>query len=317
MNQLIEAINKYDLITVLGATAGGKTAFASHLSHLIAAEIISADSRQVYRKMNIGTGKDYNDYLVNNVQIPYHLIDIIEPGEKYNVYQYQKDFIKVYQDIKKRGKKAILCGGSGLYIESVLQDYQLISVPFNEEFHQELQNKSTEELTHLLESYKQLHNTSDTDDKNRLIRAIEIADFYLKNEGKSFDLGEMKHLVIGIKFDRNSRRKRISERLKQRLENGMIEEVRELIDAGVDPETLIYYGLEYKYLTLYIQGSISYDEMFHKLETAIHQFSKRQMTWFRRMEKNGTKIHWLDGYMTMNQKIERLNEILESKYQKI
>jgi tRNA dimethylallyltransferase len=313
MDQWIKSINNFDLITVLGATAGGKTAFASNLAHCINAEIISADSRQVYRRMNIGTGKDYQDYLVNNEQITCHLIDILEPGEKYNVYQYQKDFINIYKDISSRGKKAIFCGGSGLYIESVLKDYQLITVPFNEEFHKMHENTSMEDLSRLLESYKQLHNTSDTDDRNRLIRAIEIAEYYSKHPNTSAALGKMKHLILGIKFDRNSRRKRISERLKQRFDQGMIDEVKNLIDSGVDPETLIYYGLEYKYITNYIQGMISYDEMFSKLETAIHQFAKRQMTWFRRMERNGLKIHWLDGYMTQEQKITRVKEILEVK----
>ncbi len=313
MKDLIDAASSYDLITILGATAGGKTSFAANLAHSLQAEIISADSRQVYRNMNIGTGKDYEDYQINDERIPVHLIDILEPGEKYNVYQFQKDFIKVYKDIKSRKKKAILCGGSGLYIESVVKDYQLITVPENEEFHQKFEAKSIDELIPVLESYKQLHNVSDTSDKQRLIRAIEIAEYYSNNPDESTTPGKMKHLVLGIQFDRNSRRKRISERLKQRLENGMIEEVQGLIDSGVSQETLIYYGLEYKYITLYLQGKITYDEMFRQLETAIHQFSKRQMTWFRRMERNGTEINWLEGTMSILQKMETVYEILKKK----
>jgi len=313
MINFIESASSYDLITVLGATAAGKTAFAAHLANILQSEIISADSRQVYRRMNIGTGKDYEDYIVNGRQIPVHLIDIVEPGEKYNVYQYQKDFIKVYKSIIGIGKKAIFCGGSGLYIEAVLKDYQLITVPHNEELRWKIEPKTIDELIPILESYKQLHNISDTNDKERLIRAIEIADYYLNHPDKSEKLGKMKHLVLGVKFDRNSRRKRISERLKSRLTSGMIEEVQELINSGVSADTLIYYGLEYKFITTYLQNKISYDEMFKQLETAIHQFSKRQMTWFRRMERNGIEIHWLDGYMSMEQKIARVEEILRKK----
>ncbi len=312
MDELINLSAKYNLITVLGATAGGKTAFAAQLAYLLDAEVIGADSRQVYRRMDIGTGKDYKDYDVFGKKIPIHLIDIIEPGEKYNVYQYQKDFVKVYRDITGREKKAVLCGGSGLYIESVLKDYKLFEVPINEELRHQLKQKSLEELILQLESYKRLHNTTDIDDRERLIRAIEIAEFESDKKNEILDFPEMKHLVLGIKFDRNSRRKRISERLKLRLENGLIEEVKGLIDSGVDMDTLIYYGLEYKYITLYLQGKMSFEEMFKQLETAIHQFSKRQMTWFRRMERNGTEINWIDGYMSMDEKIDRVLKILRA-----
>lgn len=312
MDELINLSAKYNLITVLGATAGGKTAFAAQLAYLLDAEVIGADSRQVYRRMDIGTGKDYKDYDVFGKKIPIHLIDIIEPGEKYNVYQYQKDFVKVYRDITGREKKAVLCGGSGLYIESVLKDYKLFEVPINEELRHQLKQKSLEELILQLESYKRLHNTTDIDDRERLIRAIEIAEFESDKKNEINDFPEMKHLVLGIKFDRNSRRKRISERLKLRLENGLIEEVKGLIDSGVDMDTLIYYGLEYKYITLYLQGKMSFEEMFKQLETAIHQFSKRQMTWFRRMERNGTEINWIDGYMSMDEKIDRVLKILRA-----
>jgi tRNA dimethylallyltransferase len=312
MDELINLSAKYNLITVLGATAGGKTAFAAQLAYLLDAEVIGADSRQLYRRMDIGTGKDYKDYDVFGKKIPIHLIDIIEPGEKYNVYQYQKDFVKVYRDITGREKKAVLCGGSGLYIESVLKDYKLFEVPINEELRHQLKQKSLEELILQLESYKRLHNTTDIDDRERLIRAIEIAEFESDKKNEILDFPEMKHLVLGIKFDRNSRRKRISERLKLRLENGLIEEVKGLIDSGVDMDTLIYYGLEYKYITLYLQGKMSFEEMFKQLETAIHQFSKRQMTWFRRMERNGTEINWIDGYMSMDEKIDRVLKILRA-----
>ncbi len=300
-----------DLVTVLGHTAAGKTAFAAHLAHRLGGEIISADSRQVYRGMDIGTGKDLEDYFVDGIEVPAHLVDVVEPGYKYNVYEYQRDFIEVFKDIQSRGKRAILCGGSGMYLEAVIKDYKLISVPHNDELRQKLEEKSKEDLIPILEGYGDLHNNSDITEKKRLIRAIEIADHYAKKtEGKQ-DLPDINHLILGVKFDRDSRRRRISERLKQRLENGMIEEVQMLIDSGVGKETLIYYGLEYKFVTQYIEGQLSYNEMHRSLETAIHQFSKRQMTWFRRMERNGIKINWLDGYMSIEEKLKRVQNILE------
>jgi tRNA dimethylallyltransferase len=311
MDEIKKHADKYNLITVLGATAGGKTAFAAFLAYILSREVISADSRQVYRRMDIGTGKDFDDYIVNGEKIPVHLVDIAEPGSKYNVYQYQQDFVNVFKEVENRGKKAIMCGGSGMYIEAIIKDYDLISVPHNPILRESLEKQDHEQLITILESYKKLHNVSDISDKKRLIRAIEIAEHYSRNPELKSESPKLNHLVLGIKFDRDSRRKRISQRLKQRLESGMIEEVKSLIDSGIDIDTLIYYGLEYKFITLYLTDKLSYDEMFKNLETAIHQFSKRQMTWFRKMERDGIKIHWLDGYMSLEEKMERVNEILK------
>jgi tRNA dimethylallyltransferase len=310
MDEFIKHADTFNLITVLGATAGGKTSFAAYLANVLEREIISADSRQVYRRMDIGTGKDYSDYIVDGKEVPFHLIDIVEPGVKYNVYQYQRDFVKVFKEIEKKDKKAILCGGSGMYIEAIIKDYELIAVPHNQELREDLEEQEIEQLILKLEFYKKLHNISDISDKKRLIRAIEIADFYAKNPDSTSNSPKLAHLVLGIKFDRESRRRRISQRLKQRLESGMIEEVKSLMDSGIDSDTLIYYGLEYKFITLYLIGKMSYDEMFTNLETAIHQFSKRQMTWFRKMERDGIKIHWLDGYMSQEEKMQRVKTIV-------
>ena len=310
INKLKTLSEKFDLITVLGATAGGKTSFAANLAYLTNRDIIGADSRQVYKKMDIGTGKDLEDYIVNGKKINHHLIDIVEAGEKYNVYEYQKDFIKVYNNLKLKGNRAIMCGGSGMYLESVLNSYKLLKVTENIELRKELENKSLTELVKKLKSYGKVHNSSDLLDPERAIKAIEIADYYKNNPDISNDLHHINNLVLGVKFDRDSRRRRITNRLKQRLKEGMIEEVDALIKSGVSTDTLIYYGLEYKFITLHLLGQLSYNEMFTNLETAIHQFSKRQMTWFRRMEKKGTKIHWLDGYMNEDEKIERVLEIL-------
>lgn len=301
---------KYDLITVLGATAGGKTSFAAHLAYITGREIIGADSRQVYRRMDIGTGKDIEDYTVNGKKITAHLIDIAEPGYKYNVFEYQKDFIHIYNKLKSKGKQAIMCGGSGMYLEAVLNAYKLLKVPDNKALREQLSNKALAELGAILLSYGKIHNTSDILDQQRLIKAIEIAEFYKQNPHSKTGLENINSLVLGVKFDRDSRRRRITERLKARLDEGMIDEVKKLLEEGVDAETLIYYGLEYKFITQYLLGEMSYNEMFTKLETAIHQFSKRQMTWFRRMEKNGAKIYWLDGYMGIEEKLKRVEEIL-------
>ena len=283
----------YDLITVLGPTASGKTKFAVKLAQLIAAEIISADSRQVYRRMDLGTGKDLSDYQIDGTPIPYHLIDICEPGTKYNLFEYQRDFLEAYTDIKSRGKNVIVCGGTGLYLESVLKSYRLSPVPQNPELREKLKDKSLEELTELLRSYKSLHNTTDVDTAQRAIRAIEIEDYYKHTPLDERPFPELKSLTLGISVDRELRRARISHRLKQRLDEGMIEEVRKLLAEGIPADDLIYYGLEYKYLTLHATGELSYEEMYRQLEIAIHQFAKRQMTWFRGMEKRGTPIHWL------------------------
>ena len=307
-------MKKYDLVAILGPTASGKTTLAAHLAARLDTEVISADSRQVYRRMDLGTGKDLADYQVNGQQIPYHLIDIAEPGTKYNVYQYQQDFLKAYEDIRSRGKLPIVCGGSGLYIESVLRGYRLLDVPENKELRKQLESKSLAELTEILKTYKTLHNTTDVDTAKRAIRAIEIEEYYARIEHGEIDLEidfpKLHSLVIGVSIDRELRREKITRRLKQRLEEGMVEEVRKLLAEGIPAEDLIYYGLEYKYLTLYAIGKLTYDEMFSQLEIAIHQFAKRQMTWFRGMERRGVTIHWVDATLPMNDKIEQIMKLL-------
>lgn len=282
-----------DFITILGPTASGKTGVAVKLATEIDAEIISADSRQVYRRMDLGTGKDLEDYCIQGKNIPYHLIDIAEPGTKYNVYEYQKDFLQAYNDIRSRGKKVIVCGGTGLYLESVLRSYRLSPVPQNPELREQLSGKSLAELTHILSQYKTLHNTTDVDSAQRAIRAIEIAEYYKHTPIDDRPFPTLTSYVIGIDVDRETRRQRISARLKQRLDNGMVDEVKRLLAEGIPADDLIYYGLEYKFLTLYAIGKMSYEEMFRQLEIAIHQFAKRQMTWFRGMERRGINIHWM------------------------
>ena len=283
----------YELITVLGPTACGKTTFAVALADRLDTEIISADSRQVYRKMDIGTGKDINEYTINGKQIPYHLIDIREPGEKYSVFEYQHDFFAVFNRLRTTGKTPILCGGTGMYIEAALKAYKLLDVPPNPELRQSLQDKTLPELEKILASYKNLHNKTDVDSAQRAIRAIEIEAFYQQQAPGTNEYKPINSLIIGIDVEREERRKRITQRLYQRLENGMVEEVRALLDSGIPPDDLIYYGLEYKYLTLYLIGKLNYDEMVHQLEIAIHQFAKRQMTWFRGMERRGLRIEWM------------------------
>ncbi|HKJ42038.1 MAG TPA: tRNA (adenosine(37)-N6)-dimethylallyltransferase MiaA [Sunxiuqinia sp.] len=303
---------KYQMLTILGPTASGKTTVGAHAAQRIDGEIISADSRQIYRGMDLGTGKDYKDYEIDGQKIPYHLIDTVDAGFEYNVYLYTNAFLKAYEDITSRGKFPVLCGGSGLYIEAVLNNYQLIQVPKNHKLRKELDDKNLEELVQILSSYKpDLHNSTDTENRRRAIRAIEI-EVYLKDHPElENELPEINSLIVGVKYDRDNRRRRITERLKQRLEDGMLDEVQRLLDSGLKPEQLTYYGLEYKYLTLHLTGELSYDEMFKKLEIAIHQFAKRQMTWFRRMEKNGTTIHWLDGFMPLEEKIAQIEEMLD------
>jgi len=296
-------MEKCNLIVITGPTASGKTSVAAHLAYNIDSEIISADSRQVYREMNIGTGKDILEYTVQQKTIPYHLIDILNAGEQYSVFDFQRDFIRVFAEIASRSKIPVLCGGTGFYIEAVLKKYQLHFVPENLQLRAELSEKPYNELVELLASMRKLHNTTDINNFSNLIRALEIEFFNKENPELKLDFPEIKPLVIGIKFDRDSRRRRISERLKSRLNEGMIDEVKYLLAGGVSAQTLINYGLEYKYITLYIENKLSYSEMFSKLETAIHQFAKRQMTWFRKMEKNGIKIKWLDGYADLEEKI--------------
>lgn len=302
------------ILTILGPTACGKTKFATRLANELNGEIISADSRQVYRSMNIGTGKDLEDYNINGKQIPYHLIDIANAGEKYNVYLFQHDFLEAYKNIIQRDSTPILCGGTGLYIESVLRNYRLSTVPQNPELRERLSGKSLEELTQILASYKSLHNTTDVDTAQRAIRAIEIEDFYKNEPQDKRDFPEIKSLVIGLNIDRELRREKITNRLRQRLENGMIEEIRNILSTGVKPEDLIYYGLEYKYVTLHVIGELSYNEMFQQLEIAIHQFAKRQMTWFRGMERRGIKINWLDVSTPMEERIEAVKKLWAETY---
>ena len=296
----------YDLVTILGPTASGKTPLAAALAYRLSAEIISGDSRQVYRRMDLGTGKDLADYVVDGKRIPYHLIDIVEPGYKYNVFEFQRDFLQAYDEIRQRGVLPILCGGTGMYIESVLKGYKLLPVPENPELRASLADKSLDELTTILAGYKKLHNSTDVDTVKRAIRAIEIEEYYRQQPVSAREFPAINSLVIGVDIDRDLRRAKITHRLKQRLDEGMVDEVRALLDAGIPAEDLIYYGLEYKYLTLYAVGRLTYDEMFHQLEIAIHQFAKRQMTWFRGMERRGFNIHWIDASLPIEQKVEEI-----------
>jgi tRNA dimethylallyltransferase len=303
---------KYDLITILGPTASGKTPLATALAHKLGTEIISGDSRQVYRRMDLGTGKDLDDYNVGGEQVPYHLIDIVEPGYKYNVFEYQRDFLQAYQEITQKGKLPVLCGGTGMYIESVLKGYRLLPVPENPELRASLEGKSLEELTTILEGYKKLHNSTDVDTAKRAIRAIEIEEYYKQQPPEYREFPSLKSLIIGVDIDRELRREKITRRLKQRLDEGMVDEVKGLLAEGIPAENLIYYGLEYKFLTQHVIGELTFDEMFHQLETAIHQFAKRQMTWFRGMERRGFHIHWLDATLSMEEKVNKIINIIST-----
>ena len=303
-------MNRYELITILGPTASGKTVLAAALAAQLHTEIISADSRQIYRGMDIGTGKDLADYIVNGQSIPYHLIDICEPGYKYNVFQYQHDFFRVFRDIESRGKLPILCGGTGMYIEAVLKGYKLLDVPQNPTLRQSLQGKSLAELEQILASYKVLHNKTDVDSAQRAIRAIEIEEYYRTEAPGRNEYEPINSLIIGVDIDRDTRRAKISQRLRARLDEGMVDEVRQLIDQGVKPDDLIYYGLEYKFVTQYVIGQLTYEEMVTQLEIAIHQFAKRQMTWFRGMERRGSTIHWVNAAWETARKIDTILELL-------
>ena len=322
------------MITILGPTASGKTPLAAALAVALppvngecGGEIISADSRQVYRRMDIGTGKDLADYTVHGsgsmvqgssltinqepLTIPYHLIDICEPGTKYNLFQYQQDFFDAYHDIISRGKTPILCGGTGLYIEAVLKGYQLSPVPQNPALRASLEGKTLDELTQMLVELKQqngstMHNKTDVDSCQRAIRAIEIETYNLHTPTDHREMPPVDSLIIGVNIDREARREKISRRLKTRLEEGMIDEVKGLLAEGIPAEDLIYYGLEYKFVTEYIMGQTTYDEMFKRLEIAIHQFAKRQMTWFRGMERRGFSIHWIDALQPMEDKVQQI-----------
>lgn len=304
-------MNNYELITIIGPTASGKTAFAAALAARLDTEIISGDSRQVYHSMDIGTGKDLADYMVDGKQIPYHLIDICNPGDKYNVFEYQHDFHKAFEEIRKKGKLPILCGGTGMYIESVLRGFKLLDVPQNPALRESLKGKSLAELEQILASYKVLHNKTDVDSAQRAIRAIEIEEFYKTEAPDKREYAPINSLIIGVDIDRDLRREKISKRLRARLDEGMVDEVRAILARGVKPEDLIYYGLEYKFLTLYIIGQLTYDEMVSQLEIAIHQFAKRQMTWFRGMERRGLHIHWLDATLPTDEKINNVLALIQ------
>lgn len=301
----------YDMITVLGATATGKTSLATKVASLLHGEVISADSRQVYRGMDIGTGKDLADYVVDDKQVPYHLIDILDAGEQYNVFEYQKDFQKVYEDLKSKDIFPVLCGGSGMYIEAVLKGYKLAQVPVNEPLRETLSQMTLEQLVARLKQLKSVHNNSDIENKKRAIRAIEIEEYMVDHPDLDWEFPQINSLIVGIDFSREERRQRITERLHQRLEEGMVEEIQGLLDQGVTPEGLIYYGLEYKFITEFLTGQISKQRMVEGLNVAIHQFAKRQMTWYRRMEKNGFNIHWIDGHLSLEDKTEKVIQLLK------
>ena len=308
------------MITILGPTASGKTPVAAHLAAEIGGEVISADSRQVYRRMDIGTGKDLEDYTVDGQQIPCHLIDIREPGTKYNLFEYQQDFFEAYQDIRGRGAVPILCGGTGLYIEAVLKGYHLSPVPQNQALRDSLEGKSLAELTSMLTQLKaktgsNMHNTTDVDSCQRAVRAIEIETYNIENPTPRRELPPVDSLIIGLDIDRELRREKITRRLKARLDEGMVDEVKSLLEEGIPADDLIYYGLEYKFVTEYLTGKTTYDEMYTRLEIAIHQFAKRQMTWFRGMERRGFKINWIDATLPMDDKISQIRRLMELQYQ--
>ena len=304
------------MITIVGPTASGKTRLAVDVALALNSEVISGDSRQVYKEMTLGTGKDLEDYLVRDAEgnvvkvVKCHLIDIREPGYRYSIYEFQKDFHAAYNDIVARGLTPVFCGGSGLYVESILKGYEMHEVPENPELRKSLEGKSLEELTEILKTYKTLHNQTDTDTAKRAIREIEIRDYYRTHAEQLTGYPAVPSVVVGTEVDRDVRRERISRRLRERLDAGMVDEVRHLLeDRKIPPQDLIYYGLEYKYLTLYLTGELSYDEMVRQLEIAIHQFAKRQMTWFRGMEKRGIHIHWIPAELSREEKVERVLEI--------
>lgn len=304
------------MVTILGPTACGKTTLAAHLAAVAGGEIISGDSRQVYRRMDIGTGKDLDDYIVNGHPVPYHLIDIAEPGTRYNLFQYQHDFRRAYDDIVKRDTLPILCGGTGLYIEAVLSGYRLAPVPENKELRTRLEGRTLAELTAMLVELKRrngstMHNKTDVDTAKRAIRAIEIETFNGENPTAAADTPPIDSIIIGVGIDREERRRRITERLRGRLDGGMVDEIRSLLDSGIAADDLIYYGLEYKYVTEYVIGRTTYDEMFRSLEIAIHQFAKRQMTWFRGMERRGFTIHWIDAMLPVEEKVGQILRLME------
>ena len=299
-------------ITIIGVTASGKTSLAVKLAHETGGEIISADSRQIYRRMDLGTGKDISEYTYDGTPIPYHLIDICEPGYKYNLYQYKRDFTTALNDIQTRGKMPVICGGTGLYVETVLKGYAMPEVPENRKLRDSLADKTLDELTAILTQYKTLHNTTDVDSCKRAIRAIEIAEYYKTLPQPELEDNPLDTLLVAIDIDRETRRAKITKRLHERLNQGMVAEVEALLNEGIAPDDLIYYGLEYKYLTEYVIGKTTYDEMVSGLEIAIHQFAKRQMTWFRGMERRGFKINWIDYNLSTSEKVSKILELYKS-----
>ncbi|HZX63130.1 MAG TPA: tRNA (adenosine(37)-N6)-dimethylallyltransferase MiaA [Bacteroidales bacterium] len=296
------------MITILGPTASGKTALAAHLAYAHDGEVISADSRQVYHGMSVGTGKDLSEYMVNGKAVPYHLIDIVDPGYEYNIFEYQRDFLKAYNDITSRGKLPILCGGSGMYLESVLRKYRLKKTEPSQETREALSQKTDEELKDLLFSLKTPHNTTDLHERNRMIRAILISMTPDEKAGENVFPEQMPSFIFGIHWERTLLREKITNRLQTRLEHGMIEEVRELLNSGLTADQIKFYGLEYRYIMLYLEQQIDYNEMFKRLNIAIHQFAKRQMTWFRKMEKNGIPIFWLDGAASLEENLDKIRQ---------
>jgi tRNA dimethylallyltransferase len=307
------AQHKPPLIVITGPTATGKTRTAAHLARAMNGEIISADSRQVFRGMDIGTGKDLDDFLVDDYLVPYHLVDIVDPGHEFSVFEFLQHFTQAYNHVSKREKQPILCGGTGLYIEAALKGYKMLKVPENTELRKKLNELTMQELTDMLRSFRPLHNISDTSDRERLLRAIEIETHQREHPEAALQLPDFRYVIFAIHFERDEIRRRITQRLHVRLQEGMIDEIHRLLNLGLKPEQLTFYGLEYRYLTLYAIGEISYDEMIRKLNTAIHQFAKRQMTWFRRMERNGFNIHWIDGNYSMETRVALIRETLKVK----
>lgn len=307
----MNGMEQCNLVTILGPTACGKTTLAVALADCLHTGVISADSRQVYRSMDLGTGKDLDEYVYKGHQVPYHLIDIVDAGYKYNVFEYQRDFLKVYESLRSDGQLPVLCGGTGMYLESVLRGYRLVEVPENSELRESLADKTLDELTAILKTYKHLHNTTDVDTCKRAIRAIEIEEYYRMSDANVREFPKINSLTIGLDISRELRRERITRRLHERLSLGMIDEVRAILDSGVAPEDLIYYGLEYKYLTLYVIGELNYKEMVDQLEIAIHQFAKRQMTYFRGMERRGVPIRWIDTSLPTEEKVELIEQLIQ------